>query len=154
MGHFISDQTQYIVMNGQHSDCLELRYEVPKGAVLGSIISGCNLAVGTHLYEAFSTSEFFFTNFSKIESSVTRIKNWIVMNKRQFNLDYTECQLLDSKDEKYSSPVNRIDIGNDPMPFEPKKEKPKQINNKKTTTNTQTIKTTKTWEFILTINYL
>ena len=115
---FLSDRMQFTSINSTQSDKRELKYGVPQGSVLGSLlfilfINGLNKVVEFSTVRHFSDD----INMLLIKKSLKEmniyinrdlklVAEWIITNKLSLNTSKTEPVIFESRLKKFSKHLN------------------------------------------------
>ena len=127
---YLTDRTQEVVINGEHSTPEQLKCGVPQGSVLGpflftlytrklgDLIRQCDFnyhlyADDTQLYLAFSPrkSSSVQLTINKAEHTLVVIKNWMTENWLSFNDDKTEMLIITTKKQCLNIPNIVLHLG-------------------------------------------
>ena len=124
---YLTDRSQSVIITGKQSSPQPLRFSVPQGSVLGSllftlyisplgqIIRHHNLkfhqyADDNQLYLSFTRSNC-VDAINSVEICIRDIKDWLTQNKLKLNDSKTEILLIRSRFDTLPAPITSIHIG-------------------------------------------
>ena len=134
---YLSSRTQFVSINGTHSDPLTLKWGVPQGSVLGPLLFTAYMAPlgalirqyninmhfyadDTQLYLSFVPGDFQSEaeSIATLEHCVNRIKDWMTLNKLKLNDDKTEFLILGTRQSlnKVSESNKTLTVGTTDIP--------------------------------------
>ncbi len=128
---YLSNRTQLVKINNATSDSINVKYGVPQGSVLGpilftlytaplgEIIEECGLkrqtyADDTGIYHSISPTNIESRNitFSKIDTCIEKIKEFMILNKLKINDDKTIFMTIGTNYWTQKLNIKSINIGN------------------------------------------